>query len=56
LKNLKKLDFYTSTKLISKNGYVVKEKKEFLTNFDFFQSQRWKCWRKKFKAYAIFLS
>jgi hypothetical protein len=38
LKNekLKKLDFYTSTKSISRNGYVMKEKKELLTNFKFF--------------------
>jgi uncharacterized protein YlbG (UPF0298 family) len=36
LKKFKKLDFYTSTKSISRNGYVMKEKKELLTNFNFF--------------------
>jgi hypothetical protein len=34
----------------------MKEKKELPTNFNFFQSQRWKCCRKKLKVYAIFLS
>jgi hypothetical protein len=32
MKNKKKLDFYTSKKSISKNGYVMKEKMELLTN------------------------
>jgi hypothetical protein len=34
--NFKKLDFYTSTKSISMNGYVMKEKKELLTKFNLF--------------------
>jgi hypothetical protein len=32
----KKLDFYTSKKSISRNGYVMKEKMELLMNFNFF--------------------
>jgi hypothetical protein len=32
----KKLDFYTSKKSISRNGYVRKEKMDLLTNFNFF--------------------
>jgi hypothetical protein len=32
----KKLDFYTSKKSISRNGYVMKEKMELLTNFNLF--------------------
>jgi hypothetical protein len=36
MKNEKKLDFYTSKKSISRNGYVMKGKKELLTNFNFF--------------------
>jgi hypothetical protein len=32
-KNEKKLDFYTSTKSISRSGYVMEGKTEFLTNF-----------------------
>jgi hypothetical protein len=36
LKNLKKLDFYTSKKSMSRNGYVMKGKTELLTNFKFF--------------------
>jgi hypothetical protein len=35
MKNKNKLDFYTSKKSISRNGYVMKEKTEFLTNFKF---------------------
>jgi hypothetical protein len=38
IKKFKKLDFYTSTKLISRNGYVMKEKKELVTNFNFFSN------------------
>jgi hypothetical protein len=33
---LKKLNFYTSTKSISRNEYVMEEKKELLTNLRFF--------------------
>jgi translation initiation factor 2 beta subunit (eIF-2beta)/eIF-5 len=33
IKKLKKLDFYTSRKSISRNGYVMKGKSELLTNF-----------------------
>jgi hypothetical protein len=33
IKNKKKLGFYTSKKSISRNGYVMKEKKELLMNF-----------------------
>jgi hypothetical protein len=33
IKNLKKLDFYTSTKSINRIGYVMKGKMELLTNF-----------------------
>jgi hypothetical protein len=33
----KKLDFYTSKKSISRNGYVMKGKTELLTNFKFFK-------------------
>jgi hypothetical protein len=33
LKKFKKLDFYTSKKSISRNGYVMKGKTKFLTNF-----------------------
>jgi hypothetical protein len=36
MKNLKKLDFYTSTKSISRIGYVMKGKTELLMNFNFF--------------------
>jgi hypothetical protein len=36
MKNFKKLDFYTSKKLISRDGYVMKGKMELLTNFKFF--------------------
>jgi hypothetical protein len=35
MKNEKKLDFYTSKKSISRNGYVMKGKTELLTNFVF---------------------
>jgi hypothetical protein len=35
IKKLKKLDFYTSKKLISRNGYVMKGKKELLMKFNF---------------------
>jgi hypothetical protein len=33
MKNNKKLDFYTSKKSISRNGYVMKGKTELLMNF-----------------------
>jgi hypothetical protein len=33
MKNLKKLDFYTSRKSISRNGYVMKEKKGIANKF-----------------------
>jgi hypothetical protein len=56
MKKKKKLNFYTSTKLISRNGYLMKGKMELLTNFNFFLFQWWKCCKKKFKVYAIFLS
>jgi hypothetical protein len=36
MKNKKKLEFYTSNKSISRNGYVMKGKMELLTNFNFF--------------------
>jgi hypothetical protein len=36
MKKFKILNFYTSKKLINRNGYVMKEKMEMLTNFDFF--------------------
>jgi hypothetical protein len=36
MKKKKKLDFYTSKKSISRNGYVMKGKTELLTNFNFF--------------------
>jgi hypothetical protein len=57
MKNLKILDFYTSKKSISRNGYVMKGKTELLTNFNvFFNPNSGKCCRKIFKVYAIFLS
>jgi hypothetical protein len=36
IKKIKKLDFYTSTKSISRNRYVMKGKMELLTNSNFF--------------------
>jgi hypothetical protein len=33
MKNLKRLDFYTSKRSISRSGYVMKGKMELLTNF-----------------------
>jgi hypothetical protein len=53
---MKKLDFNTSTKSISRSGYVMKGKTELLTNFNFFYIPMVECCRKNFKVYAIFLS
>jgi hypothetical protein len=36
MKKKKKLDFYASTKSISRNGYVIKEKKGIANEFLFF--------------------
>jgi hypothetical protein len=36
MKNFKNLIFYTSTKSISRDGYVMEEKNELLMNFNFF--------------------
>jgi hypothetical protein len=50
------LDFYTSKKSISRNGYVMKGKMELVTNFKFFPVPTVEMLPKKFKVYAIFLS
>jgi hypothetical protein len=36
MKNKKKLDFYTSTKSISRNKYVMKEKKGIVNKYQIF--------------------